>query len=95
MRNTFTKGAALSIAAATTFITLYKSIDLAIASPEEANISCWGANSCKGQTSCATAFNACAGQNECKGRGILNLSTDECAKKGGVPLEGSEGDPSN
>ena len=39
---------------------------------------CEGANSCKGQSACATADNSCSGHNGCKGKGFLNLTKAEC-----------------
>jgi uncharacterized membrane protein len=49
-------------------------------------VRCFGINSCKGLTFCATAKNACAGQNACKGRGWLRVSREECSAKGGRVL---------
>ncbi|HZP43316.1 MAG TPA: hypothetical protein VFD84_17650 [Candidatus Binatia bacterium] len=46
-------------------------------------VQCLGVNACKGQGSCAGAGNSCAGQNACKGKGIVHMSAEECAKKGG------------
>ncbi len=86
-------GAAVSIAAAGVFYGLSKSVERFAPQAEEGQIACWGINSCKGTTACATAFNACAGQNDCRGRGYLYVTAQECEAKGGVPLAGSEGDP--
>lgn len=44
---------------------------------------CSGANSCKGNGSCATANNSCAGQNNCKGQGWLPLTKPDCSARGG------------
>lgn len=88
-----TTGAALSVAAAAAFYAMYKSVEAFAPSAEAGEIACWGINSCKGTTACTTKFNACNGQNECKGRGFLNVPGKECYARGGVPLEGSEGDP--
>jgi len=86
-------GAALSAGAAVAFYGMYKSV--AVFTPErgEGEIACWGINECKGTTACTTAFNACTGQNECRGRGYIYVPPRECSLRGGVPLEGSEGDP--
>jgi uncharacterized membrane protein len=51
-----------------------------------AQVRCFGINSCKGQSFCATAKNACAGQNACKGQGWLRASRQECSAKGGRVL---------
>ncbi|KXJ40945.1 MAG: hypothetical protein AXA67_06870 [Methylothermaceae bacteria B42] len=86
-------GAAVSVAAAGVFYGLSKSVERFAPQAEEGQIACWGINSCKGTTACATAFNACAGQNDCRGRGYLYVTPQECEAKGGVPLAGSEADP--
>lgn len=45
---------------------------------------CVGVNTCKGQSSCATATSECAGKNECKGKGWINkVKKADCAKMGG------------
>lgn len=79
--------AALAVAAAGVFYGLYKSVELLAPKSEVGDIACYGINACKGQTACSTAQNACTGQNACKGQGWLNVSTKECAAKGGIPLE--------
>jgi len=86
-------GVALAVAAAGAFYGLYKSVEVFTPKAEAGSIACYGINSCKGTTACSTAFNACNGQNACKGQGWLNVSTKECATKGGVPLKGSPADP--
>lgn len=86
-------GAALSIAAATAFYGMYKSVETFAPKAEAGEIPCWGINACKGQTACSTAFNGCPGRNDCRGRGFLHVSAKECAAHDGVPLEGSEADP--
>lgn len=51
-------------------------------------VKCIGGNSCKGQSSCASATNSCMGQNSCKGKGWINTaSVKECTDKGGHPAE--------
>ncbi|MEW6331624.1 MAG: MerC family mercury resistance protein [Pseudomonadota bacterium] len=86
-------GAAISIAAAAAFYGMYKSVETFAPRAEAADIACFGINACKGQTQCATAWNACPGQNSCKGKGFLYTSTAECTTRGGVPLKGSAADP--
>jgi hypothetical protein len=68
-------------------------VDLVAPKAEAGNIACYGINTCKGQTQCATAFNGCPGQNACKGKGFRYASAKECAAQGGVPLKGSPADP--
>lgn len=87
------RGAALSMAAAAVFYGSYKSVDAFLPKAEAGVIACYGINSCKGQTACATAHNACPGQNSCKGKGFLNVKADECSARGGQPLKGSPADP--
>ena len=53
---------------------------------QAAQVRCFGINSCKGQSFCATAKNACAGQNACKGQGWLRVSREECSANGGHVL---------
>ena len=44
-----------------------------------AQVTCAGANACKGQSACKSAANACKGQNACKGKGFVTTgSTIEC-----------------
>jgi uncharacterized membrane protein len=45
---------------------------------------CYGINSCKGQSLCATAKNDCKGLNECKGQGVLVKTPTECKALGGT-----------
>lgn len=86
-------GAAITVAAAGAFYGLYQSVETFAPRAEAGEIACWGANSCKGQTACRTAFNGCPGQNQCKSKGVIHTTDRDCAVKGGVPLEGSEADP--
>lgn len=47
-------------------------------------VHCYGVNTCKGTSDCATKANACKGQNECKGQGFKALSVTGCATAGGT-----------
>jgi uncharacterized membrane protein len=91
----FSRGAAISLAAAAAFYGMYKSVDAFVPKAEASAIACYGINACKGQTACATAHNACPGQNSCKGKGFLNVPADECTERGGQPLKGSPADPAS
>jgi len=53
-------------------------------------VNCGGVNACKGQGACAGAGHSCAGMNACKGQGYVEMSKDECLKKGGKIVEGKE-----
>lgn len=46
-------------------------------------VHCSGVNACKGQGACGTAEHSCAGLNACKGKGWVEMSAEECQKKGG------------
>jgi len=48
---------------------------------------CYGINTCKGSSLCATAKNQCKGQNECKGMGVLLKTPTECKALGGTLTE--------
>ena len=52
----------------------------------QANVKCMGVNACAGQGGCKTADNACKGKNGCKGHGMLEMSAEECSKKGGKTM---------
>lgn len=46
-------------------------------------VHCYGTNSCKGTSDCATANTSCKGQNECKGQGFKALTVKACKAAGG------------
>lgn len=46
-----------------------------------ANVKCFGANGCKGQSECKSEMSACKGQNECKGHGFMMMSERACVEK--------------
>jgi uncharacterized membrane protein len=48
---------------------------------------CYGVNSCKGQSLCATAKHDCKGLNDCKGQGVVVKTPSECAAAGGTQTE--------
>lgn len=48
---------------------------------------CYGINSCKGTSACATATNECKGRNSCKGVGFVEKTSAECLKAGGSLTE--------
>lgn len=47
-------------------------------------VRCYGINSCKGQSLCATAKNDCKGLNNCKGQGVVVKTKTACIKEGGT-----------
>ncbi|GAA0901591.1 hypothetical protein GCM10009552_04450 [Rothia nasimurium] len=48
---------------------------------------CYGVNSCKGQSLCATAKHDCKGLNDCKGQGVVVKTPSECKSLGGTTTE--------
>lgn len=45
-----------------------------------ANVKCFGANACKGQSECKTEMSSCKGHNECKGQGFKMMSERACVE---------------
>ncbi len=50
---------------------------------EDAKVKCYGVNGCKGTGGCSGAGHGCAGKNACKGQGFVEMSKDDCSKRGG------------
>ncbi|TFW28213.1 BufA2 family periplasmic bufferin-type metallophore [Duganella callida] len=48
---------------------------------------CYGINTCKGTSLCATAKNDCKGLNSCKGEGVLVRTKSACLAEGGTLTE--------
>lgn len=48
---------------------------------------CYGINTCKGTSLCATAKNDCKGLNSCKGEGVLVRTKTACLSAGGTLTE--------
>lgn len=48
-----------------------------------ANVHCYGVNTCRGQSACRTASNECRGQNTCRGQGFRELTARQCRTQGG------------
>ncbi|MFJ3007466.1 hypothetical protein [Pseudomonas fluorescens] len=48
---------------------------------------CYGVNTCKGTSLCATAKNDCKGLNSCKGEGVIVKTKSECLAAGGTLTE--------
>lgn len=49
----------------------------------DANVHCFGVNTCKGHNDCKSASNACKGQGSCKGQGFVSMSKHACEEIGG------------
>jgi uncharacterized membrane protein len=48
---------------------------------------CYGINTCKGQSLCATAKHDCRGLNDCKGQGVTVKTPSACVAAGGTLTE--------
>jgi uncharacterized membrane protein len=48
---------------------------------------CFGLNTCKGTSLCATTKNDCKGLNDCKGQGVLVKTKSACLAAGGTLTE--------
>ncbi len=46
-------------------------------------VHCHGLNSCQGKGQCGGKGHNCAGLNACQGKGWLEISKEDCEKKGG------------
>jgi len=57
------------------------------AGAKEAPVRCYGVNTCKGTSLCATAKNDCKGLNSCKGQGVLVKTKSACLAEGGTLTE--------
>lgn len=57
------------------------------ADAKEAPTRCYGVNTCKGTSLCATAKNDCKGLNSCKGQGVLVKTKSACLAEGGTLTE--------
>ncbi len=55
----------------------------------EDKVKCEGANSCKGESACATDHSKCSGLNSCAGKGWVYLSAEECEQAKGAMDEES------
>jgi uncharacterized membrane protein len=54
---------------------------------KEELVRCYGINTCKGTSLCATAKHDCKGLNTCKGEGVLVKAKSACLKEGGTLTE--------
>lgn len=50
-------------------------------------VRCYGVNSCKGESLCATSKHDCKGLNDCKGQGVVVKTKAECLAAGGTLTE--------
>ncbi|UPG94206.1 hypothetical protein [Luteibacter aegosomatissinici] len=85
-RSTFAGAAALVAMAIAQFATPAHAADKPAAAKEELS-RCYGVNTCKGTSLCATAKNDCKGLNTCKGQGVVVKLPSECKAAGGTLTE--------
>ncbi|NID04929.1 hypothetical protein HBF26_08530 [Luteibacter jiangsuensis] len=84
-RTGFAAAAALVALAVASINTPVRAADNA--APKEEPGRCYGINTCKGTSLCATAKNDCKGLNTCKGQGVLVKTPSECKAAGGTLTE--------
>lgn len=72
----------IAAAAALAFVTAPVTSTLVLAHGKK--VPCYGANACKGKSSCKTATSACKGKNDCKGKGAKMMTPKRCTKAGGT-----------
>jgi hypothetical protein len=79
----------LSIAGAAAVIALTSAsfAVTATAADKTQPVHCYGINTCKGTSACATAKSECKGHNSCKGTGFVQKTEAECLKAGGTLTE--------
>lgn len=75
----------IATAAAVTFVTAPLTSTLVQAA--DSKVKCYGANSCKGKSSCKTAQSACKGENSCKGKGFVMKTEAQCKELNGSTEE--------
>ena len=84
-RTSFAAAAALVALAAASLISPVKAADQSASKQEP--VRCYGVNSCKGESLCATAKHDCKGLNDCKGQGVVVKTKSECLSAGGTLTE--------
>ncbi len=75
----------VSIAASAAIIALSAATPTAAAVAKEGakTVHCYGINTCKGTSDCASGSHECKGMNDCKGQGFKTLTAKACKKAGG------------
>lgn len=77
--------AALIAIAAASIVSPVKAADQSAQNREP--VRCYGVNSCKGESLCATSKHDCKGLNDCKGQGVVVKTKSECLAAGGTLTE--------
>jgi hypothetical protein len=79
-------GAILATAVGVLFLTQPAIAGQSQTNSQATRVKCVGANSCKGQSECASKANSCKGHNSCKGKGWVSTpSAQQCEQQGGKP----------
>jgi len=84
-RSGLAAAAALVAIAAASVISPVKAADQGAQQREP--VRCYGVNSCKGESLCATSKHDCKGLNDCKGQGVVVKTKAECLTAGGTLTE--------
>lgn len=84
-RTGFAAAAALVALAAASLVSPVRAADQN--APKQEPVRCYGVNSCKGESLCATAKHDCKGLNDCKGQGVVVKTKSECLSAGGTLTE--------
>lgn len=85
-----TSKTALSLAAVAAVMALSNFAASSTASAQgakDANVHCYGVNSCKGMSDCKSGKHECKAMNDCKGQGFKELSAKACTAQGGSLTE--------
>jgi uncharacterized membrane protein len=85
-RTSFATAAALFAIAVASISSAASAADQKTAPKEELG-RCYGVNTCKGTSLCATAKNDCKGLNTCKGQGVIVKTKTDCLAAGGTLTE--------
>ena len=89
MNHNMTSRVRLAGAAALLALTSVSLTVQAQTAPKEQPGRCYGINTCKGTSLCATAKNDCKGLNNCKAEGVIVKTPTECKALGGTLTEKS------
>ena len=87
MNATIKSGLSIATAAALLALASASLIKPAGAAEQEQPGRCYGINTCKGTSLCATAKHDCKGLNSCKGEGVLVRTKSACLAAGGTLTE--------
>lgn len=87
MTSTLTSRISIATVAALIALATTAAFTPASAADKEPVGRCFGLNTCKGTSLCATSRNDCKGLNNCKGEGVLVKTKTDCLAGGGSLTE--------